>query len=109
MNVEKIALLLPFLVLTIGGLYQLVRYRTLRGAEIGSRILATIGEVEFGQQLMAGSKIRVLQLKGADGDAPTIGVDSVVPFLAPNRLTPFSLTKEQARSLGALLSEAGKA
>ena len=108
MDIERIALSLPFVVLTVGGIYQMLRYRTLRGAELGGKILSKVGEVEFGQALMAGSKIRVLRLEGTDPEAAVVGVDSIVPFLAPNRLAPFSLTKGQARLLGALLTDAGK-
>ena len=106
MDVERLVMTLPFLVLAAGGLYQLVRYRTLRGANLGARILHTIGDVEFGQGGMAGGKIRVLRIAGSEPTDPTVGVDSVVPFLAPYQLTPFRLTREQARQLGALLTEA---
>ena len=108
MDLERAVFSVPLAVLVLGGIYQLVRYRSLPGANLGARILETVGEIEFGRGLTAGSKIRVLRLDGDAGD-PVIGVDSLVPTLAPNRLAPFSLTKEQARALGALLSEAGKA
>ena len=108
MDAERFLLSLPFLVLTAVGTFQLVRYRSLRSVEIGKKIVGTTGEVEFGQGLMAGSRIRVLRLQDAEDGGPVVGIDSVVPFLAPNRLTSFSLTKEQARALGTILCEAGR-
>ena len=107
MDFERAVFAIPILVFAVGGAYQLIRYRSLRGASLGARILHTIGEVQFGQGGMTRGKIRVLKIAGTEGADPTVGVDSVVPFLAPYELTPFRLTREQARQLGALLSEAG--
>ena len=106
MDIERTVLTVPFLILAAGGLYQLARYRTLRGASLGARILHTIGEVEFGRGGMTRGKIRVLRVAGSEPTDPTVGVDSVVPFLAPYELTPFTLTREQARQLGSMLTEA---
>ncbi len=106
MDVERLTLTVPFLILAAGGLYQLARYRTLSGASLGARILQTIGEVEFGQGGMTRGKIRVHRVAGSEPTDPVVGVDSVVPFLAPYQLTPFRLTRDQARQLGAMLTEA---
>jgi hypothetical protein len=87
--------------------YQFLRYGSLGGARLGARILKTLGEVEFGQRGMTGSRLRVLRLKGQVDREPTIAIDSVVPFLAPYAIAPLSLTRAQATALGRLLMEAG--
>lgn len=106
MDFERAVFAIPILVFAVGGAYQLIRYRSLRGASLGARILHTIGEVQFGQGGMTRGKIRVHRVAGSEPTDPIVGVDSVVPFLAPYQLTPFRLTRDQARQLGAMLTEA---
>lgn len=89
-------------------LYQLIRFKGLVGAKFGARVVGTVGEVEFGQRGMAGSKLRVVRLDGPKNEEPTIGIVGVAPFLAPYAISPFSLTQQQAKVLAHLLVTASE-
>ncbi len=88
--------------IAIGGtfVYRMVKYGSLKAVFFGAPIRRTLGEVS-GSAEVATVSIKVHLLDG--GDERALGLEIVVKSTASYQMMPVTLSRTEARKLGALL------
>jgi hypothetical protein len=111
MDFDYVALLFFALLAAIAGsfVYRLVRHGGLRGAMFGARVAQTIGVLELGRRGITRLRLKVHRLEAADSGDPGVAIEVVSTSMAGAGMVPIVLTKEQARTLAALLKDAAGA
>ena len=87
-------------------LYQVVRNRGFRGAMFGAPVARTIGELDLGRRGMLRTRLKVHCLERRDDASPDVGIELVHTTFGSFAMSPLCLTRDQANSLSALLSQA---
>jgi hypothetical protein len=87
-------------------LYQVVKNRGFRGAMFGAPVARTIGELDLGRRGIVRTRLKVHCLEQRDDLLPNIGVEFVHTTFGSFAMSPLSLTRDQANTLSALLSQA---
>jgi hypothetical protein len=86
-------------------LYRIIRYGGLKAAMFGASIETTIGEVVDSGSVLTKTTVAVHKLSSTD-ERKAVGLEVRNTGFGSYRMTPISLSSEQARTLGELLLSA---
>jgi len=102
---ENIVPILVFAVL-ITLIFQLIRRRSLKGAMFGAEITETVGSFEIWKSSAGKRVLSVHRLKEEEENDRAVGIDITSSGFGSFRITPITLSSEQARKLAEMLDEA---
>lgn len=97
---------LVFVLIAASFLFKFFKHGSFKGAMFGSAIDRTVGEVIVDRGTMVTTLLRVHVLSGDAASGTTVGVEFVAKSFASYQMLPFSLTKDEARTLIGLLESA---
>jgi hypothetical protein len=105
MNVEYIFFAV-FGAVVLHLLYQVISKGGFRGAIFGAPVIRTIGAMDLGRKGLLRTRVKVHCLEARENDSPSVGIEVVHSTVGSFSMSPVSLTREQARELSVLLSQA---
>jgi hypothetical protein len=89
-------------------LYGRLKYGSWTGAFLQGSIDRTVGEVELGGGISGTQKLTVQLMRGSDNSEEFVGLVIVAKAALSASMTPYKLSKAQARELGGYLSQAAQ-
>jgi hypothetical protein len=103
MDITAYILPIFFFIVITAFLYQIIKYRGIKGALLRGRITQTIGEIELSSPALTSRLLKIHILESSDYKIG-IEITSKAPFGIS--MIPISMTIEQAIELNRLLSHA---
>jgi hypothetical protein len=106
MTFEFLFILAIFGLMVANVVFRLVKHGGMRGVLLGARLLRTVGEIDLGGRGVVRRRLKVHSLESSDPGSPSVAVEVLDTSVMSARISPITLTHDQARTLAALLTQA---